>query len=109
MKIHDILNADILNMIEETIKLSIRLNAISNMQIELSYGTDILKVSYRNGDGLYTGEIKLSADEATDNLFDLLQEFRRLWTASYYELTYHFSPNKYKKFNESKNPLSNVG
>jgi len=109
MKTHDILNADTLEIIEEIIKLSVRLNTISDMQIELSYGTDILKVSYHHGDGLYTGEIKLSADEATDNLFDLLQEFRRLWTASYYELTYHFSPNKYKKFNESKNPLSNVG
>ena len=109
MKTHDILNADILNMIEETIKLSIRLNAISNMQIELSYGSDVFKVSYNNGSGLYTGEIRLNADEAVNNLFDLLQEFRRLWTASYYELTYHFSPNKYKKFNESNNPLSNAG
>lgn len=109
MNTHKMLDTDTLDMIEEITKLSVRLNAISNMQIELSYGSDIFKVSYNNGNGLYTGEIRLNADEAVNNLFDLLQEFRRLWTASYYELTYHCSPNKYKKFNESNNPLSNAG
>jgi len=99
------LTTETLTLVSEVMKLSVMLNTISQTQIELSYNNGIMKITYNNGDGFYIGEIDFSSTEALKNLYELVQEFRGLWTATYYEFTYHFSPNKYKKLNEQDNLL----